>query len=175
MSAINLLPQDLSPRRTIVKASDTLKRVSFLWFMVILVFSGVMVATFFVFAYQIRSTVTNQEGLKSSIKALQQTENQLILVKDRLQKIEKVAGLDTAYEEAEGLSVLRNILPEGAELTEAELTSGQSNLEIKTTSSVVFSQLMSKLVSSSIYKFINIESFEYTPTKGYLIAFSFRI
>ena len=90
MANINLLPTELKPKGQILKASKLLKKVSLVALLVFIVFAVLVFGSLIFLSTSIKSSQSNQEDLKSKVKALEQTEQRLVLVKDRLKKIAKV-------------------------------------------------------------------------------------
>lgn len=171
MSAINLLPKELTAKGSVIKISKTLKRASVVGLSILIVAAVLITALFFLLSYQNRQTVSRQEELKQSIGVLEQTEQRLILVKDRLDKAELVLGADAATRSVEQLDDLNSILPEGVSLSAATIENGVSKITIFGNSSKVVAEFFSKLLTSDIYSQIELESFAYNPLKGYSVEF----
>ena len=171
--AINLLPTDLTPKGPIVKLANTLKSVSYIAFSV-LVITGIGLVAFFVTnSLSIRSTNTQNEELKSSIESLEETEQGIVLVKDRLNKAKAVLGEKSGREEVQALSdLMPQIVPE-ATLIEAVVDKDNVETTFVTLSSSILSQLMATVISQDTYKAIELISFSYNPNAGYVVGFKF--
>ena len=171
MPAINLLPKELTAKGSVIKISKTLKRASVVGFSVLIVAIVLITALFFLLSYQNRQSNIRQDELKQSISALEQTEQRLILVKDRLDKTELVMGADSATRSVEQLDELNSILPEGVLLSSVTLEKNTSKITVIGNSSKVIAEFFSKMLASDIYSQIELESFSYNPLIGYSVEF----
>ena len=90
--AINLLPTDLSPKGPVIKLAKSLKNIAIAGFVVFII-SLVSLIVFLLFiSTNLSSSTARQEQLKTSIKSLEQTEQRLVMVKDRLKYTKQVLG-----------------------------------------------------------------------------------
>lgn len=169
MPAINLLPIELSSKGSVVKVSSLLKRVAIVG-SVLLVLSAIGLIGFFVFvSFQVTSSTTRQEQFKTTIKSLQQTEQRLILTKDRLEKAKEVLGKETSIENVENLSELFLNVPEDVDLRDAEISATKIELSFVARSSSGLTRILATILSGDYYKTVKLTSFAFNTGIGYVV------
>lgn len=171
--AINLLPTDLTPKGPVVKLANTLKLISYIAFSVLVITGIGLIAFFVINSLSIRSTNSQNEELKTSIESLEETEQGIVLVKDRLNKAKSLLGEKSGREEAQALSNLMPQIGADATLIEAIVDKAEFETTFVTLSSSVLSQLMATVVVQDTYKGIELISFSYNPNAGYVVGFKF--
>src|SRR4030042_2652884 len=117
MAAINLLPKDLLPSAGLIKTAKLLKNLLTLGFGIFTIVLVGLVAFFVLNSISLRSSTARQEELKNSIKALEQTEQGLVLVKDRLTKVKEVLAKDSGAEEGDNPAKVSSLTTAGVDLT----------------------------------------------------------
>jgi Tfp pilus assembly protein PilN len=171
MLRINLLPAEYAASSPIRKTADVFKQIAIAGFSLLILFliaSGIYL--FFLNA-QVRSSLASQEELKNSIKSLEQTEQRLVLVKDRVAKVKTVLGKKTVDSSIADLKSLTVNLPEDVTVSEADVTPQITEITFSARSSSGLVKLMSNLVLLDSYKRIELKSFSFTPTLGYRVTF----
>ena len=172
--AINLLPTDLAPSSPVHKMADVMKRVGIgatVAFILFLLASGVYLI---IISTQLRSSNTAQEQLISSIQSLEQTEQRVVLVKDRLQKAKTILGEKTAKTSLGDFETFQQGLPDAVVLTEVEISPDRSEATLLTSSSASLVQVMGTLFALDLYDKVQLKSFGFTPISGYLVTLEFN-
>jgi len=167
---INLLPTDLSKKSPLGKLQRNIKQITTVAtsiFIVILIFVGVYLL---ILSSQITRSKSNQESLKASLAALEQTEQGIILVKDRLKNISSVLALSTANKGVENLNILNSAIPNGAILSEADILTEKTEVTYQVQLSSDLVGLIETISSTDFYKKILLKSFSYNPKTGYLVS-----
>lgn len=170
MPAINLVPEELKPKRAILGLANYLKRVAIVGFVVFFVTVVVSVGGFLIVRSQLQESIKRQDELKVSIDALKETEQKLVLVKDRLEKVDKIFGLDFLDEE---VSVLENVLlniPQGVIFRKADLKSGVTDITLVADTSSSLAEFLASILATSAYRKIEMTGFSYTPETRYSIG-----
>ncbi|OGM18455.1 hypothetical protein A2686_02515 [Candidatus Woesebacteria bacterium RIFCSPHIGHO2_01_FULL_38_10] len=175
MDGINLIPQEIKPKANVLKTANLLKKIAITESIFLLVFAIIVFGSIFILSSRLKDSHSKDDKLRSEIKALEQTEQRLMLVKDRLGKIENIYSWDDASQEVLIAEGVVNTLPEGVVLRSAVLKETQVNLTIEVVNSESFSNLLSSLVNSGKYKTIKIESLDFDPEKGYIIELAISI
>ncbi len=175
MPAINLLPKDLTPREGVLKTATVLRKVLIIGFIGLIVLIVSLIAVFFILSGRFDRSIERQNDLKKQISALEQTEVRLVLVKDRLAKAKEVLALDSAEPETESLDSLINIIPDGVGISLVSLKSNSSELTMEAQNSSSLAEFLAKLISSGIYKKIDLMSIEFNDVKGYEMVFKLII
>lgn len=171
MTKINLLPDELLAITGTKKIAADMKTV------VVGVFSVFLLGVFGAIAYivvlntQLKNLTLVQEQLKTSTKSLETAEQQIVLVKDRLQKVSQVLG-DTKTEGAVNNfnNNILSFLPPEARVTEAKVSDETTSVSFVITSSSALTQLFRSMTSSEDYSKVRLESLSFSPSVGYLVT-----
>jgi hypothetical protein len=132
---------------------------------------GVSIGLFGVFSNQLKTSSLRKAELEQNIKALQATEQRLVLIKDRLSLIKEVMGRETAADELEAISTLISNLPEGVSMGEAQLEENETLVSMTAQDSLALTQMMSVLVSSDAYSQVDLRAIKFSPTSGFAADF----
>lgn len=170
MPAINLLPKDLTPKQGVLKIADLIKKLVTIGFITLVMSLVSMIGALYLISRQLEESTTAKERLKIEISALEDTEVRLVLVKDRLQKAQSVLSVNTTKDELENFQSLISIVPEGVLVKNVVLKIDGSELSISTQSSSKLAELLARLVSSGIYKKIELTAIEFSSAAGYSVA-----
>ena len=169
MSKINLLPSDLLPKKSITKLADILTKISYASIAIFLLFILTILGIFIINSSNIKKIKTQEDELINIVKQYEQTEQQIVLAKDRIEKILKIWEKTGIQKHLSGLEKLLE-LSSGISLNEMDISSSKSEISLNSMSSLSVSQFMSSLVLSDIYKFIKLKNFSYNPNYGYRIT-----
>ena len=170
---INLLPKDLSVSAPLVKTAALLRNLITLGFAVFVIVAIGFVAFFIINSLSLSNSLRTQAELETSIKSLEQTEQGLVLVKDRLTKINQLQVGESAKEESENLSRIFSQAAQIGTLGEAVLEKDKLDTTFSVTSSTALSRLLASVVSAENYQRIELLSFSFNPNSGYLVSLSF--
>jgi len=171
MAQINLLPTDLAPRPSVVKASGVIRKLTTIGVILFIVSLGASIGLFLVFSNQLRDSTLRKAELEQSIKALQSTEQRLVLIKDRLGLVKDVLGRETATDELASISTLINNLPEGVTIKEAQLDQGSTSASLGAQDSLGLTKMMSTIVSLGTYDQVELLSIKFSPSIGFSADF----
>lgn len=171
--AINLLPTDLSPKGPVVKLATILKNVATVSFLIFFLAVLGMAALFILNSVTLRTIGERSEALKTSIASLEETEQRLVLVRDRLSKVKQVLGAESGIEEVEGLEKITTGLGAGTTLSEAVVDKDSLEVTFIVSSSTELAQLMSKVISQDSFKKVELTALSFNPSAGYVPSFIF--
>ncbi len=171
MAGINLLPQELKPSGYAIKASKKLRQFAILSIVVLVIAAiGFTVVSAYL-SIQTKRIATNEDKLKRDIKNLEQTEQKLVLIKDRLSGVEKIISNKSAQEE---VAVLKSIIeknPQNVKILGAKLDTKEIIISLGFENSSYISTFYSLLLNSN-FKSIALESFNFNPKTGYTVDIS---
>jgi len=173
MPAINLLPTDLSPKSSIAKASQIIKNVSIVGLVLVIVSAVGVIAFLVITSFQIRNSNTQQDQLKANIKSLEQTEQRLVITKDRLEYASEVLGKETAVGAIEDLSLLLSTLPEEVHIRDTQVTATKTELSLVAGNSSDLTKVLASLVATDYYEKVKLTSFAFNINLGYVVGVSF--
>lgn len=171
MTRINLLPDELLNKTSARKIADFLKSIIASTFAVF--FLGVLggVSYLIILNVQFKNLSNRQVQLKTSVQSLETTEQQIVLVKDRIKKANQVLG-DTKTEvlvESFNNSIL-NFVPAGVRIVEAKVTKESTTASFVVTSSKALTALFSNMTSSEDFSKVRLETLSFSPSVGYLVS-----
>ena len=171
--AINLLPQDLKPKGYAVALAKNLRKLALISLIVFLVGTLTVFSIFIFYTRLLSQSAIQQENLKAEIKALQETEQKLILLKDRIDKF-------TAVENPQSLNIGVNVLdevselfPEGISFKEVTLSQEAIKVAVYSDNLQNLSRFILSLAGSGKFKSIYLVTLSFKPTEGYSAEFGF--
>lgn len=173
MLDINLLPQEFKPKAYIVQLAKTLNKFTLVAVSVFLVVAILFISLYFFFLQKNRTLAVEQEKLISEIKALQASEQRLVLVKDRVGKVEKVLAKVSTEFQIPIVTETISDLPENLNIDSLSIEGKTIKMQIKSLSLVELGRFLEKVVSSGNFKSIKFDSFRFDPKSGYSIALIF--
>lgn len=167
MREINLLPDSFKVKGSAVKLGKTLNKVATVVFVTLLMSVIVSVGTFFLFSRKLSDVTSEQNQLKTQIKALEETEQRLVLVKDRLEKVGEVYAKDTSSEEVITFESLIASIGGQVTLDTANLLTGSISISFTAENTSVLNGVIDNIIGSGLFESIELTSFTYAPEKGY--------
>lgn len=173
MADINLLPQELKPSGTILKISARLKAFALLGVIFFMISAALYFSALFFLNYRITSSQEEQESLKTQIKALEKTEQRLVLVKDRLTKISTVSKKPKVNDELERLMAVSDLFPTNTNLVEVELTENNAGVVISSDNLDGVANYLASVVASGKFVKVNLKQLKFDSDSGYSISLAF--
>ena len=179
---INLLPPGFGVTGNLGKVLKLARMLGVIGAAFFLVF-GLGISTFFIV-----STITfnglksETDSLKAQIKALQETEQQVVLLKDRIGKINAALGLPEAIKNLDAIEPFISNLSSSASLNELDIDAQKIDLSLQFRSSADTSAFikslsdtkslsdMKSLPDSKVFTSVVLTSFGYDPTNGYTVS-----
>lgn len=168
---IDLLPEDLAPKKSIVKLISILNKLNYALIALFLVGVLTFLSIIIINSFELRNLNTQQDALIKRVKEFEKTEQQVILAKDRMSKINEIWKEAKMGYSIDGLVKLISNLPEGTTLKDTEISALKNKITMESSSSSSVAKLMSLLVSSNIYESLILKNFTYNPSYGYRISY----
>jgi Tfp pilus assembly protein PilN len=172
MASINLLLEEIKPKGYVLKLYRALKRAAIASFAVFLILTIFVLGTLITLSKRINTSIAEQERLKGEMRVLEQTEQRLFLVKERLGKIEEVLTTESASEEVEILEDVVNVFPEEVVFNKAKLEKSRADVNVTVNSSSEISRFLQTIVDSGKYKRIELSFLEFDPDTRYTLEVS---
>ena len=172
--AINLLSQELKPKPYVVNFAKILKKLAMVSLLVFLVGVILLVGTIFIFSQRTRAAISSQEALKREIKALQETEQRIVLIKDRIDKIESVYKEENATDGVASIREISRVIPEGTLIQEFSLEPDNTEVKVLADSLSSLAKFASGITGLGSFEKIVLKSLEFDPEKGYVAIFGFH-
>jgi len=175
MADFNLLPSDLAPKTSFIKLSSKLKKIAVVGYIIFLVLVVTLFSIVFIMSKQVQEQNEKEETLLTSIKALKETEQRLILTQDRLSHARSVLDKENATNELFALKKYAQDLPDNVSLNESAVSVDGFSARLSLGSSDDLTNLLSKMYSSQIFSEIVMTSFSYSSESNYGLSFRLRI
>ena len=166
---LNLLPPELSVSKSLGNLIKTVRIMDVIGVAAFLVFTLGIVA-FYVFSLiSLNSLNTNIAALKAQISAQEKTEQQIVLLEDRLDKAAAVLQIKSSYPNLIAIEPFLAALSGTAAVNQTVITSGSLvvTVNMQQTSDVV--SLLGSFQSSSAFKSSGLTVFNLNPKSGYLV------
>ncbi len=168
MAIINLLPTDFAPTGPVARFTNILRGSVILGFILFVILLLALIGIFIFNSINLSATVSRENQLKDSIKALSATEQKFVLVKDRVARAKEILDRENASEAAQKLEQLLAGLPE-VSLTQSEIVAGKSELNFLATTPAGLANLLTRLKTSGLFQAIVLSSLNFNPTTGYQV------
>lgn len=175
MTTFNLLPKGLRPKESLIKLSSSLKKTSLIGYIALVILALAFIGGFLVLSNQFNSVTESQVNLKTRIETLEVTEQRLVLIKDRLAKVDQVLEVDSSSTNIENLEKFMAIFPEGAVLIESSITPARADVSVTIISSKVLAEFLASLLASGIYSKVILGSLSFNPDAGYGVLLTLTI
>src|SRR3972149_6088548 len=172
MTQINLLPTDLAPRPKIIRASLVVKQILTVGFILFIILAVAVSIFYYLYSRDLKLSQTKVAEIKGNIKSLEVTEQRLLLVKDRLDKAKLVLGMDSTFDEIEAASTLFSSLPEEETLSSAQFEVDKSKMLLTSPNTTTLNGVIASVISSGVYKYVDMTSFSFTPETGFNVEFT---
>jgi|SRR5688572_17036863 len=169
---LNLLPPELAVDKKLGAVLKTTRVVGTILLGAFLIFVLGLSAFFVISSVLLRNTIARVDNLKDQIVARETSEQQMVLLKDRLKKISSVRAIPTSFENLSAIDpFLLSLSPDSA-VTELDVDPIKIGLLInfKTTSDLT--SFFENLATSDVFKSATLSSFGFNPLAGYLAGLS---
>jgi len=171
MPIINLLPTDLAPKGPTLKIINYLKQVIFVGFVVFLLISLGLGGFLILTSLELQNSLSRQENLKNQIKNLEQTEQKMVLLRDRVEKINKILSMPNIQSDISNTQKIVDFNSSNINIRELEFSIDKVKLSVTASSSASFKELVDSLTQTNYYKTIILSSLNFNPNVGYSASF----
>ena len=167
---LNLLPPEARVTGTLGKVLNTTRMLGVIGVAFFLVFTLGISAFFILSTVTLNNLNSNLDALKSQITALQTTETQAVLLKDRIGKIKTALSLPNSVKNLDTTNPIISSLGPAASLGELDVDSQKVDLSLVFTSNVDTSAFIKSLSDSQSFTTATLTSFSYSPAGGILVG-----
>jgi hypothetical protein len=167
MAQINLLPEELKPKKYVLKASKTLNKVATGFMVLFLIVATLAIGGYLVLSSRVTSVKNNHDKLTTQVKALNESEQRMVLIKDRVDKINKVIAKESTNEELDIMDKV--ILLAGGDMSIDEVNVDLDKIDfiVSANASSQMTKFLAGLISEEDYKSMDLLSLKYAPELGY--------
>lgn len=173
MAGINLVIKDIKPKPAVSAFAKTLKKIVLITLLFFVVGVSVVVAVFIFYSRKTKLAKDNQQVLMNQIKALEGTEQKLILVKDRIEKIQLISKKENASDAFGMFETITNTLPQEVVIGEVVLDAKSAEVQVLADSLNNLSKFMSQSVVQVDAGKVVLNSLYYSSKTGYGASISF--
>lgn len=168
-SSLNLLPQDLQVSKGLGKVLKVIKSIGVISVVMFSVFLVVIVALFVVSKVSLNGLQNSNDKLKAQVKAQETSEQQLVLLKDRLSKISSVRALPNATNNIQSISSVIGNVSTLSSIDSANVSLSKIDLSLNILSNEDLTIIMDNLRNSEKFNLVDLYSFDYSQGLGYSI------
>lgn len=168
---LNLLPPELTVSKTLNKLLNASRAFSVISVTAFLVFTVIVGALFVVNTISIRGLKTKNTNLQSQIKNQEASEQQLILVKDRIKKISLVQSVPSSAKSLTDIEPVLSAVSGNSSVNEFNTTQDKIGLTLGFRSNSDLTNFMKTISISTAFKSIVMSSFGFSPLTGYTVSF----
>jgi cell division protein FtsL len=169
---LNLLPPELTVSKTLnnfLKTTRALGVIALAAFLIFVVGAG----GYFVYSsITLRDLNAKVEDLKSQVTAQQTSEQQMVLLKDRLKKISSVQKIPNSSNNLASLDPILASVSSGAYVNELDVDALKIDMLINFRSNSELSGFIKNLSATDAFKSVTLSSFSFSPASGYLVGIS---
>ncbi len=167
---LNLLPSEYVVSGTLGKVLRTSRSLSVILVAAFLIFVVGLGAFFVISNLQLRNASGKEADLKSQIVAEEQSEQKIVLLKDRLKKIKTVQAMSSSLENTGNLDSLVSVLGSSATLTELSADSDKVDLSVNFKNNSDLAGFLERIGSIETFKTVIMTAFGFNPASGYLVG-----
>ena len=171
MASINLLPSQLVLKGRDKVLVEGLKKFVFIGFIILIATSLIIAAYLIYLSLRIRSSVGSEEVLKSEVSSLQQTEQGLFLIKDRITRIKSIYAKESVDGQIAKLTGFIQGASADFRISEIQISAQRVNLSVIFPSSGEFGLFYKSLINANLYPNVTLKALSFNPSLGYIVSF----
>lgn len=170
---LNLLPQALMVSKSLNGVLKTIRALNVILVIAFLIFVVGIGGFFLISKSTLSSVEKNVDRLKTQIIAQESSEQQLILLKDRLSKISGIRTSRSILDNINNVNSLVSNLSVNSEISELDMDLTKIKLSMTIRSNDDLTMFMKNLGNTNIFKTIILTSFGFNPLSGYALGVNF--
>ena len=171
MPEINLLPKEFVPKKATLRLANQIKLLDLIGTIIFFICVLGMVIVFILNANEIKASKVRQDKLMSSIKSMQNIEQQYVFVKDRVSRIQKLRSSENnAMQDLENYYKLVTGVPSGVSFLQAEVDAKKTKTNLLVDSSDTLAKSLATIIAADSYEKVILKSFYFEPGKGYFLS-----
>ena len=165
----NLLPKDSALNKEVIRANKFLKTATVVVIVIACIFMMAGASGLYYYTNLLNKEKDQYQNLKVTATSLENTEQSLVLIKDRTQKLTEILNsrqnIDTFLKQK---SVIES-LPENTDFTGLSVMQDESRLDLISGSSRSLAELFRDLQNQGLQT-VAIRQVSYDPSRGYSIS-----
>lgn len=174
---INLIPEELTVPAKVIKLSNRINKISMISAFVLTIALVVGIVFFVYLDSSYKKIVDSNESLKSEITSLEKTEQQLVLTKDKINKIKNVRNSKTAMKTFAIFLEFKQFISNFPDLvlSEVEIDANKFSVSITSKEFSNVQDFLTQLVFSEDLKSVVLDSFGFSPRSGLSLNLTYEI
>jgi hypothetical protein len=170
---LNLLPQEFLVSKSLNSVLKTVRAMNVILSVAFIIFALGVGGYFLISRNTLNSTESKVDQLKTQVLAQESSEQQLILLKDRLAKISTVGSSQGTLKSIDNVDALLNGLSTNTSIEQMDAGSSKIDLSVIIKSNADLTKFMGNVADTNSFKSITLTSFGYSPLTGYALGLSF--
>jgi uncharacterized membrane protein YhiD involved in acid resistance len=166
---LNLLPPELSISKDLRRILTTLKALGVIAMGAFLVFAVVIGAIFIVSNITLGSAKAKVNALKSQVAAQEKSEQQIVLLEDRLTKIGSVQKIPNSLASLITVEPFLTKFSGSVSVNQMQITPIGTTLSLNIKTNSDLTSLLTSIQNSDAFKSVELTSFSFNPTVGYSV------
>jgi len=167
---LNLLPPELAVGKSLSGFLKTLRALDVIGIAAFLIFGAGVGVFFIVSTFSLNSINANVATLEVQVSAQQKSEQQLILIKDRVARIASIQSLPSALPNLKVIEPFLSGLSVSSSVGEMSIDSGSIDLSVNLRANSDLTTYIDSLQSSDVFASVDLTSFNLSPSAGYSVA-----
>lgn len=170
---LNLLPPDYTVSKPIASFLKIARPLNVILLTIFLV-SALGMTGFLLFGANTLKKLNSQNSIqKTKIQSLQQAQQQIVLLKDRLSKIAQVRAIDGAGKNMDAIIPYIDAIGENSTISEVSVDPAKVVMSVNFKTNSELTNFLNILSTDNPFYMVTLDSFSYGPSSGYLVGFSF--
>ncbi len=166
---LNLLPPELAVSKNLSKLLKIIKALGVIGMAAFVVFAIGVGAFFVLGTIKLNNLNSSVASLKKEVTAQQASEQQIVLVKDRLTKISKILNSPDSLPNLVVIEPFLGTLSQSTSINQLTIGSDSIGLSLGIKTNSDLTSFLGALQSSDVFKKVEMTSFSLSPSSGYAI------
>lgn len=171
---VNLLPKEFKIGAGAGKMLHLTRMLGVIFLAVFVVFSVALGGYLIISSLQLNNLNTGNNSLKTQLKALETSESQLVVLKDRLSKIKAAQSSPSGLKSFEDFEPFIGSLSPSTSFNTLEISSSKIEASIVFKSNADLTNFVEQLSKSDSFNSVSLTSFSFNPAVGYLVSTEFK-
>lgn len=170
---LNLLPDNVAPKGGLARTLTMTKQLTVILLAVFIIIVVGISGFFLVSSLELDRLTSEIDSLKTQIAQQETVETQVVLLKDRIDKIKTAQKIASAQGPMDQITPVISSIPQGSALADLSLDSTKTDLSVAFDSSASLGDFFKQLTTSTSFSSIVLTSFGLNPASGYLASLRF--
>jgi hypothetical protein len=167
---LNLLPPELAVSKSLGKVLKTLRALGVISIAVFLIFAVGLGILFIISTISLNNLNSSISQHESQISAQEASEQQIIILKDRIAKISQAKAVSSALKTVTNFeTVLANLSPDSI-ISQFNADSSKADISMGFKSNSDLTAFLQAVTTSKLFNSVILSSFGYGPSQGYSVG-----